>query len=87
MPSPLQAYRANQAAFEAARSEILLPEEQGFLEPEGLERSYHFKQEEIKDAVDVSSSRKVSRRGPSESPSLSRCGSGWLLGWNLWHLG
>lgn len=54
-----KAYRANQAAFEAARSEILLPEEQGFLEPEGLERSYHFKQEEIKDAVDVSSSRKV----------------------------
>lgn len=54
-----QASRANQAAFEAARAEILLPEEQGFLEAEGLEKSYHFKQEDIVQAVDVASSRKV----------------------------
>ena len=35
------------AARQAARREVFLPEEGGFLEAEGMERSYKFQQEEI----------------------------------------
>ena len=44
---------------QAVRSEILLPEDSGFLEAEGLERTYHFRQKDIKQAVDRQSARKV----------------------------
>eukprot|EP00041_Stephanoeca_diplocostata_P036291 m.1316970 g.1316970 ORF g.1316970 m.1316970 type:complete len:566 (-) comp24840_c0_seq4:3728-5425(-) len=51
--------KAQKAAYEAARAEILLPEEAGVLEAEGMERTYKFTQSEIKSAVDIAASRKV----------------------------
>ena len=36
----IQFPQAKQAAYAAARAEILLPEEPGFLEAEGMERTY-----------------------------------------------
>ena len=49
----------NTAAVRASRNEILLAEEPGFVEAEGIERTYHFKQEEIAKAVDLGSASKV----------------------------
>lgn len=54
-----QSQGARAAAYEAVRSEILLPEQAGSLEAEGMERTYHFTQAAIKDAVDVTASRKI----------------------------
>jgi hypothetical protein len=51
--------QAKQSAYAAARAEILLPEEPGFLEPEGMERTYKFTQKELRKSVDVSAARKV----------------------------
>jgi hypothetical protein len=39
--------------YEAVRSEILLPEESGALEAEGMEKTYHFTQKAIAEVVDV----------------------------------
>jgi len=47
------------AAYKAVRSEILLPEESGFVEAEGMEKTYHFSQAELTAAVDQQSARKV----------------------------
>ncbi|CAB3980828.1 probable U3 small nucleolar RNA-associated 7 [Paramuricea clavata] len=47
-----------EAAVQAARSELLLPEEAGYLEAEGLEKTYHFKQSDIVKAVDISTANK-----------------------------
>ena len=54
-----QSQGSRTAAFEAVRSEILLPEQAGSLEAEGMERTYHFTQAAIKDAVDVTAGRKI----------------------------
>uniref|UniRef100_A0A914XMV2 WD repeat-containing protein 46 n=1 Tax=Plectus sambesii TaxID=2011161 RepID=A0A914XMV2_9BILA len=43
---------------QAARAEILLSEEQGFLEPENGELTHHVRQREIASAVDISSATK-----------------------------
>jgi hypothetical protein len=51
--------QAKQSAYAAARAEILLPEDPGFLEPEGMERTYKFTQKELRKSVDVSAARKV----------------------------
>ncbi|KXJ13657.1 putative U3 small nucleolar RNA-associated protein 7 [Exaiptasia diaphana] len=48
----------NNAALQAARAELLLTEEPGFLESEGLEKTYRFKQHDIAKAVDVASAQK-----------------------------
>ena len=47
------------AAARAARNELLLAEDAGFIETEGIERSYHVKQADIVKAVPVSSANKV----------------------------
>jgi U3 small nucleolar RNA-associated protein 7 len=47
------------AAARLARNELLLTEEAGFAEAEGLERTYHFRQADLAAAVDVSSASKV----------------------------
>lgn len=51
--------RQRDAAYAAARSEILLQESAGFLEAEGLERTYKFQQEEIREHVDMATKRKM----------------------------
>eukprot|EP01135_Chromosphaera_perkinsii_P001323 Nk52_evm50s164 gene=Nk52_evmTU50s164 len=48
-----------EAAIRAAKSEVLLTEEAGSLEAEGMERTYKFTQKEISDNVDIASSRKA----------------------------
>ncbi|XP_073242728.1 WD repeat-containing protein 46-like [Porites lutea] len=47
-----------QAAIQAAKSELLLTEQPGYLEAEGLEKTFKFKQKDIADVVDVASARK-----------------------------
>ena len=53
--------RNKDAAERAARNEVLLTEEPGFVEAEGVERTYHFKQKDLASAVDISSANKVRR--------------------------
>jgi U3 small nucleolar RNA-associated protein 7 len=48
----------NEAHLNAARAEILHSETAGYLEAEGTERTYRFKQREIKEAVDVNTANK-----------------------------
>ena len=52
--------QSHQAAFKSAMAEILLPSEAGFLEAEGIEKTFKFKQADIKAAVDISAATKVS---------------------------
>lgn len=52
-------YLNKEAAIRAAKSEILQPHEPGFMEAEGLERTFKFTQEQIKGSVDKVSARKV----------------------------
>eukprot|EP00735_Rhodelphis_limneticus_P011558 TRINITY_DN4675_c0_g1::TRINITY_DN4675_c0_g1_i1::g.19575::m.19575 TRINITY_DN4675_c0_g1::TRINITY_DN4675_c0_g1_i1::g.19575 ORF type:complete len:575 (+),score=105.93,sp/Q9P4X3/UTP7_SCHPO/49.41/8e-170,BING4CT/PF08149.6/1.2e+04,BING4CT/PF08149.6/4.2e+03,BING4CT/PF08149.6/6.9e+02,BING4CT/PF08149.6/1.8e-34,WD40/PF00400.27/6.5e+02,WD40/PF00400.27/60,WD40/PF00400.27/3.8e-06,WD40/PF00400.27/8.8e+02,Coatomer_WDAD/PF04053.9/0.028 TRINITY_DN4675_c0_g1_i1:58-1725(+) len=47
------------AAVSAARAEILLPEDSGALEAEGLEKTYHFRQDQIVKHLDIQSAQKV----------------------------
>ena len=47
------------AAIHAAKAEVLQPYEAGHLEAEGMERTYKFKQEEIRENVDRASARKI----------------------------
>ncbi|XP_046845313.1 probable U3 small nucleolar RNA-associated protein 7 [Xenia sp. Carnegie-2017] len=47
-----------EAALQAFRSELLLLEEPGYLEAEGCEKTYHFKQSDIVKTVDISTANK-----------------------------
>ncbi|KAJ3410809.1 Small subunit (SSU) processome component [Chytridiales sp. JEL 0842] len=47
------------AAQKAAQSELLLTESSGYLEAEGMERTYKFRQEEIKAHVDLNTQSKM----------------------------
>ena len=81
---------AREAATRAARAEILLPSEPGFLEAEGMEKTFKFKQQDIKAAVDVGSAKKVftlrlDDLGPYCS-RYSRNGRHLLLGGRRGHL-
>ena len=81
---------AKEAAARAARAEILLPSEAGFLEAEGMEKTYKFKQQAIKEAVDVGSAKKIftlhlDQLGPYNS-RYSRNGRYLLLGGKRGHL-
>ncbi|KAF8944317.1 Small subunit (SSU) processome component [Haplosporangium gracile] len=48
-----------EAAYKAASSEILLTEEGGFLEPEGIEKTYQLSQRSLAKEVDVATSHKM----------------------------
>ena len=81
---------AKEAANKAALSEILLPSEAGYLEAEGIEKTQRFSQKQIKQAVDVGSSKKIftlklDTFGPYEA-RYSRNGRHLLLGGRLGHL-
>ena len=52
-------YLAQEAAVRAAKSEILQPHEAGFLEAEGMEKTFKFTQSVIKENVDKASARKI----------------------------
>eukprot|EP00123_Amoebidium_parasiticum_P011319 comp20647_c1_seq1/m.26757 comp20647_c1_seq1/g.26757 ORF comp20647_c1_seq1/g.26757 comp20647_c1_seq1/m.26757 type:complete len:542 (-) comp20647_c1_seq1:881-2506(-) len=47
------------AVAQAAKWELLLPEQQGFLEAEGMEKTYKFTQKQLSDNVDVQTSKKI----------------------------
>lgn len=82
---------ASDAQFLAAKAdEWLLPAEAGSLEAEGMERTYRFKQEDIRSAVDVGAARKafdlsLTELGPY-CLDYSRDGSHLLLGGKRGHL-
>lgn len=79
-----------QAAVQAAKSELLLTEEPGYLEAEGLEKTFKFKQKNIADVVDVTSARKyfelkLDHFGPYRI-NYTRNGRFLLLGGKKGHL-
>lgn len=47
------------AAESAARAEILLPDQAGFLEAEGLEKTYKFSQKQLAQNVDINTAKKI----------------------------
>lgn len=78
------------AVTSAARTDILLQEEQGFLEAEGMEKTFKFKQDEIAEAVDVSTTNKkfdlqLNEFGPY-SIDYSRNGRKLLIGGKKGHV-
>ncbi|KND01817.1 uncharacterized protein SPPG_03608 [Spizellomyces punctatus DAOM BR117] len=50
---------AREAAYKAAQAEVLLPAEAGFLEAEGLEKTWKFTQNQLKDNLDANTSKNV----------------------------
>lgn len=58
-----------EAARSAARNEILLQEEAGYLEAENLERTYRFRQDQLKQNVDINTAQKVDRVRKQVYPS------------------
>ncbi|KAG5189532.1 U3 snoRNP-associated protein Utp7 [Tribonema minus] len=50
---------AQAAQARAAAAEILLPEEAGYVEAEGMEATYQFKQHDLKAAVDINTARSI----------------------------
>ena len=49
--------RHDTAVLARSRAEMLLPEDAGLLEAEGMERTYRFHQDAMKDAVDVAAAK------------------------------
>lgn len=54
-----QEKNSRDAARAAARAELLLQEEAGYLEAEGLEKTFKFRQDQLKDSFDVNTVSKV----------------------------
>ena len=76
----------------AARAELLLPEEVGVLEADGeMEKTYKFKQTEIRAAVNVLTTRKIfdlklPEYGPYTAIDYTRSGRHYILGGRKGHL-
>ena len=51
--------RFGEASYNAARAEMLLPEDRGYLEAEGMEKTYKFTQEQLKEEIDITTAQKV----------------------------
>jgi hypothetical protein len=51
--------RFGEIAYNAARSEMLLPEDRGYLEVEGMERTYKITQQQLRKEVDITTAQKV----------------------------
>ncbi len=79
-----------QAALDASKAEILNTEGTGFIEAEGMERTYKFKQSDIKDAVDYQTSLKIhDLKLPTFGPyslDYTRNGRHLLLGGKKGHI-
>jgi len=52
-------HRYKDAALRAKDAELLLGEERGYVEAEGMERTYKLKQADLQKAVDVATAQKV----------------------------
>lgn len=55
--------QVRESALKAAKAEILLADEVGYLEAEGMEKTFKFRQQDIVKEVDVTSAQKVSSDG------------------------
>ena len=82
--------KVHEATASAARAEVLHSEEAGYLEAEGMERTYRFRQEAIKEAVDLNTSQKafslhLKDTGPYDI-NYSRNGRYLALGGSKGHL-
>lgn len=79
-----------EAIHSAAATEMLLQEDAGYLEAEGMEKTYKFKQDEIKQAVDQSTSNKAfDLKLPEFGPytlDYSRNGTHLLIGGTKGHV-
>ncbi|KAH8553213.1 WD40-repeat-containing domain protein [Umbelopsis sp. PMI_123] len=51
--------RFQDAAEKAEKLEMILPEEVGYLEAEGMEKTYNFRQEDLAKNVDINTSKKI----------------------------
>jgi len=51
--------KTKEAAFKSVQSELLLTEEAGYLEAEGMEKTYKFTQDQIRENVDLSTQAKM----------------------------
>jgi U3 small nucleolar RNA-associated protein 7 len=51
--------RFGELAYNAAQSEMLLPEDRGYLETEGMEKTYKISQEQLRAQVDLTTAQKV----------------------------
>ena len=58
--------KISEVAYNAARSEMLLQEDRGYLEAEGMEKTYKVTQQQLKQEVDITTAQKVlhHNRGP-----------------------
>lgn len=54
-----QEKQTREAARAAARAELLLQEEAGYLEAEGMEKTFKFRQDKIFSSLDVNTASKV----------------------------
>ncbi|KRY39396.1 WD repeat-containing protein 46 [Trichinella spiralis] len=82
--------KASFGILQAARSEILLPEEEGFLEADEGEQTYHVTQHDIIESVDLASSSKyfelnLPKFGPYRL-DFTRNGRNVLLGGQVGHV-
>ncbi|KRX45824.1 putative U3 small nucleolar RNA-associated protein 7, partial [Trichinella murrelli] len=82
--------KASFGILQAARSEILLPEEEGFLEADEGEQTYHVTQHDIIESVDLASSSKyfelnLPKFGPYRL-DFTRNGRNVLLGGHVGHV-
>ena len=51
--------KISEVAYNAARSEMLLQEDKGYLEVEGMEKTYKVTQQQLKQEVDITTAQKV----------------------------
>lgn len=65
-----QEEQIREASESAARAELLLQEEAGFLEAEGVEKTYNYRQDQLSKEVDINTSKKVNKG--------HRCMYGWI---------
>ena len=51
--------KISEVAYNAARSEMLLQEDKGYLEAEGMEKTYKVTQQQLKEEVDITTAQRV----------------------------
>ncbi|KAG1473206.1 hypothetical protein G6F56_001090 [Rhizopus delemar] len=85
-----QEFQARDAAKAAARAEMLLHEDNGFMEAEGIERTHHFTQDKLRKEVDSNTASKMfSLDLPQHGPykiDYTRNGRHLLIGGHKGHL-
>lgn len=74
-----QEEQIREASESAARAELLLQEEAGFLEAEGVEKTYNYRQDQLSKEVDINTSKKVNKRKCVLDKSLTRDMCRYLL--------